>query len=69
MSRDRLSELREEYYSDPESLPETDDEVIDDELLALEVLFKTRAVTVSGQESITVEQQDTEKQEEKKDEK
>ena len=68
MSRDRLAELRKEYYSDPEKLPETDDEVIDDELLALEVLFKTRAVTVSGQESISVEQKDTQNQEEQKDE-
>lgn len=67
MSRDRLADLREEYYSDPESLPETDDEVIDDELLELEILFKTRAVTVSGQESITVEQQDTQDREEQKD--
>ena len=57
MSRNKLEELREEYYSDPDSLPETDDEIIDDELLALEVLFKTRAVTVSGQESITVEEE------------
>ena len=64
MSRNKLEELREEYYSAPESLPETDEEVVDDELLALEILFKSRAVTVSGQESITVEQEGTENQEE-----
>jgi hypothetical protein len=58
MSRDRLAELREEYYSDPDTLPETEEEVVDDELLALEVLFKSRAVTVSGDESVKVEEQE-----------
>lgn len=58
MSRDRLSKLREEYYSNPDEQAETDEEVVEEELLALEVLFKSRAVTVSGEESITVEEQD-----------
>lgn len=57
MSRDRLAELREEYYSDPETLPETDEEVVEDELLELEILFKSRAVTVSGEESVKVKDQ------------
>jgi hypothetical protein len=56
--RDRLAELREEWYSEPDSLPESDDEVVDDELLALEVLFLSRGVTVAGSGSVSVSEED-----------
>jgi hypothetical protein len=56
--RDRLAELREEWYSEPDALPESDDEVVDDELLALEVLFLSRGVTVAGTGSVSVSGED-----------
>lgn len=55
--RDRLAELREEWYSEPDVLPETDEEIVDDEVLALEVLFRSRGVTMAGAGSVSVEQQ------------
>ncbi|MCB2217928.1 hypothetical protein [Desulfofustis glycolicus] len=58
--RDRLAELREEWYSEPDALPESDDEVVDDELLALEVLFLSRGVTVAGTGSVRVSEKDEE---------
>jgi hypothetical protein len=54
MGTDKLAELREEYYSDPDTLPETVEEVVDDELLELEILFRSRGVTVAGNESVKV---------------
>ena len=60
MGRDKLSELREEWYSEPEEQPETVEEEVDDELLALNVLFKSRGVTVAGEESVRVESDDSE---------
>ncbi len=48
MGKDKLEELREEYYSDSDTLPETVEEVLDNELLELEILFKSRGVTVAG---------------------
>jgi hypothetical protein len=54
MGIDKLAELREEYYSDPDTLPETVEEVVDDELLELEILFRSRGVTVAGNESVKV---------------
>ena len=59
MGRDKLSELREEWYSEPEEQPETVEEEVDDELLALNVLFKSRGVTVAGEESVRVESDDS----------
>ncbi|MBE0586249.1 MAG: hypothetical protein IH612_21105 [Desulfofustis sp.] len=56
--RDRLAELREEWYSEPDVVPEGDDEILDDELLALEVLFRSRGVTVAGAGSVTVAKED-----------
>jgi hypothetical protein len=56
--RDRLAELREEWYGEPDALPESDDEVVDDELLALEVLFLSRGVTVAGSGSVSVSEED-----------
>lgn len=55
--RDRLAELREEWYSEPDTQPETDEEVVDDELLALEVLFRSRGVTVAESHNVTVTDQ------------
>jgi len=54
MGKDTLSELREEWYSQPEESPETEEEVIDDEFLELQVLFKSRGVTVAGEGSVKV---------------
>ena len=54
MGTDKLAELREEYYSDPDTLPETVEEVVDDELLELEILFRSRGVTLAGNESVKV---------------
>ncbi len=59
MGRDKLSELREEWYSEPEEQPETIEEEVDDELLALNVLFKSRGVTVAGDDSVKVESDDS----------
>lgn len=61
MGRDKLSELREEWYSEPDEQPETVEEEVDDELLALNILFKSRGVTVAGEDSVTVESDDPEK--------
>ena len=55
MGRDKLAELREEWYSETEHEPETVEEEIDDEFLALNILFKSRGVTVAGEESVTVD--------------
>lgn len=59
MGRDKLSELREEWYSEPEDKPETVEEEVDDELLALNILFKSRGVTVAGDDSVKVESDDS----------
>lgn len=59
--RDVLADLREEWYSEPDVLPENDDETVDDELLALEVLFRSRGVTVAGSGSVSVSGEDGEK--------
>ena len=58
MGRDKLAELRDEWYSEAEHQPETVEEEIDDEFLALNILFKSRGVTVAGQESVTVDRGD-----------
>ncbi len=58
MGRDKLAELREEWYSEADVKPETVEEEVDDEFLALNVLFKSRGVTVAGQESVKVEPDD-----------
>ena len=60
MGRDKLSELRDEWYSEPEKQPESVEEEVDDELLALNILFKSRGVTVAGEESVKVESDDSE---------
>jgi len=54
MARDRLAELREEWYSEPDTLPENVEEELDDEFLALEILFKSRGTTVSGNGAVSV---------------
>lgn len=61
MGRDKLAELREEWYSESDVQPETVEEEVDDEFLALNVLFKSRGVTVAGQESVKVESDDSDK--------
>ena len=58
MGRDKLSELREEWYSESEDKPESLEEEVDDELLALNILFKSRGVTVAGEDSVKVESDD-----------
>jgi hypothetical protein len=58
MGRDKRAELIEEWYSTPENEPETIEEAVDDEFLALNILFKSRGVTVSGDESVNVETTD-----------
>jgi len=60
MGRDKLAELREEWYSETEHHPETVEEEVDDELLELNILFKSRGVTVAGEESVKVKTEDTE---------
>jgi len=55
MGRDKLAELRDEWYSETEHQPETVEEEVDDELLALNILFKSRGVTVAGEESVKVQ--------------
>ncbi len=57
---DLLAQLREEWYSEPETVPETEDEIIDDELLALEVLFRSRGVTLAGANNVQVDETKTE---------
>ena len=59
MGRDKLSELREEWYSESEDKPESLEEEVDDELLALNILFKSRGVTVAGADSVKVESDDS----------
>ena len=54
MGRNKMEELREEYYSEPDTQPETVEEVLDHELLELEILFKSRGVTVAGNGSVSV---------------
>jgi len=63
MGRDKLAELREEWYSESEEEPETVEDAVDDEFLALNILFKSRGVTVAGEESVRVDSGDTEKDE------
>jgi hypothetical protein len=63
MGRDKLAELREEWYSESEEEPETIEDAVDDEFLALNILFKSRGVTVAGEESVRVDSGDTEKDE------
>ena len=60
MGKDKLAELREEWYSDPDKKPETVEDAVDDEFLALNTLFISRGVTVSGEESVRVEDTDPE---------
>jgi hypothetical protein len=62
MGRDKLAELREEWYSEPDKKPETVEEQVDDEFLALNILFKSRGVTVSGEKSVTVSGSDPEEE-------
>ena len=64
MGRDKLSELREEWYSESDEQPGTVEEEVDDELLALNVLFKSRGVTVAGEESVKVEPEDSDNESE-----
>ena len=59
MGRDKLSELREEWYSEAEEQPESVEEEVEDELLALNILFKSRGVTVAGEDSVKVESDDS----------
>ena len=59
MGRDKLAELREEWYSESDEQPQTVEEEVDDELLALNVLFKSRGVTVAGEDSVKVESDDS----------
>ena len=63
MGRDKLAELREEWYSESEEEPETIEDAVDDEFLALNILFKSRGVTVAGEESVRVDSGETEKDE------
>ena len=58
MAKDILSDLREEWYSESEHEPETVEEEIDDELIALEVLLRSRGTVVSGEESVNVSEDD-----------
>ena len=59
MGRDKLSELTEEWYSESDEQPESVEEEVDDELLALNILFKSRGVTVAGEDSVKVESDDS----------
>ena len=59
MGRDKLAELREEWYSESDKKPESVEEEVDDEFQALNVLFKSRGVTVAGEDSVKVESDDT----------
>ncbi len=58
MAKDILSDLREEWYSESEHEAETVEEEIDDELIALEVLLRSRGTVVSGEESVNVSEDD-----------
>ena len=59
MGRDKLSELREEWYSEADKQPESIEEEVDEELLALNILFKSRGVTVAGENSVKVVSDDS----------
>ena len=59
MARDILSKLREEWYSESDHKPESVEEEIEDELVELEVLLRSRGTVVSGDESVSVEDDDT----------
>jgi hypothetical protein len=54
MARDILAELREEWYSESDRKAESVEEEIDDELLELEVLLRSRGTVVSGDKSVSV---------------
>lgn len=54
MARDILADLTEEWYSESETQPETIEEEVDDEFLALEVLLRARGTVVSGDASVNV---------------
>lgn len=58
MARDILADLREEWYSEPDHQPETIEEEIDDELLELEVLLRSRGTVVAGSSSVKVSDDD-----------
>ena len=68
MGRDKLAELREEWYSETERQPETVEEEVDDELLELNILFKSRGVTVAGEESVKVNNEETDADDSQSDE-
>ncbi len=57
MARNILEELREEWYSESENTPESVEEEIDDELLELEILLRSRGTVVSGASSVKVDNQ------------
>lgn len=57
MARNILEELREEWYSESENTPESVEEEIDDELLELEILLRSRGTVVSGANSVKVDNQ------------
>ncbi|HBH29035.1 MAG: hypothetical protein N839_0007940 [Desulfofustis sp. PB-SRB1] len=61
MTIDKLAKLREEWYSQPDHSEQTEEEHIDDELLELNILFKSRGVTVAGENSVTVSKDETDK--------
>lgn len=69
MAKDKLAELREEWYSEPaaDELPETVEDEVDDEILALHALFKSRGVTVAGDDNVRVEGDDEADHSEKED--
>jgi len=58
MGKDTLSKLHEEWYSHPEKSPETEEEIIDDEFLELQVLYKSRGVVVAGEGSVKISDDD-----------
>ena len=60
MAKDILEKLTDEWYSDSEELPETEDDVLEDELLEMHVLMKTRGTIFSGDDSVTVKDIDKE---------
>ena len=58
MAKDIMEVLTDEWYSEPDKLPESDSEVLDDELLEMHVLLKTRGTVFSGDSSVTVSEID-----------
>ena len=58
MAKDILEQLTEEWYSDSDTHPETTDEMIDDELLEMHILYKTRGTVFSGDGCVTVKNLD-----------